>query len=82
MEIPETMKADRSTGRSHRLPDSLRSHCDEIARDIHDRSEAVRDEKILAARVRICSGYYDSENVLRVIADRLLTEGPDNLASS
>ncbi len=62
------------SGRSA-LPEDLRNRCKQIAQEIHERRCAVRDDKILTARVRICSGYYDSEEVLHVIADRLLSEG-------
>jgi len=57
------------------LPEDLQGRCREIAQEIHEHCGQVRDDKILAARVRICSGYYDSEEVLHVIADRLLSEG-------
>jgi hypothetical protein len=73
---------ERESGESYCLPEGLRGRCRQIAREIHENSETVRDEKILAARVRICSGYYDSEDVLHVIADRLLSEGHTRPASS
>ena len=57
------------------LPDGLEDRCRDIACEIREYCGAVRDDKILAARVRICSGYYDSEDVLHTIADRLLSEG-------
>jgi hypothetical protein len=57
------------------LPEELLSQCHQIAKDLRTRNEMVRDEKILAARVRICSGYYDSEHVIRIVASRLLSEG-------
>lgn len=69
------MKTDRDSRPHSELPEDLRGRCRQIAREIRDRSEEVRDDKILSARVRICSGYYDSEGVLRTIADRLLSEG-------
>ncbi len=64
------------------LPEDLRGRCRQIAQEIHEHCGAVRDDKILAARVRICSGYYDSEDVLHVIADRLLSEGHTRPPSS
>jgi hypothetical protein len=69
------MKADCDGEKPPRLPDDLQTRCRQIAREIHERSNVVRDDKILSARVRICSGYYDSEDALHVIADRLLSEG-------
>jgi hypothetical protein len=71
------MRASKGRGmdRPSSLPDSLRGPCRQIAQEITEDSAVVRDEKILTARVRICSGYYDSEEVLRVIADRVLSEG-------
>jgi hypothetical protein len=69
------MNADCNGGKPPTLPDNLQIRCRQIAKEIHERSNAVRDDKILSARVRICSGYYDSEDVLHVIADRLISEG-------
>jgi hypothetical protein len=70
-----TTRKGRDTDGSCSLPEGLKNRCREIAREIHEYCGGVRDEKILAARVRICSGYYDSEEVLHIIADRLLSEG-------
>jgi hypothetical protein len=60
---------------SHQLPEELENRCCRIAREIRDRNVSLRDDKILAARLRICSGYYDSEHVLKIVASRLLSEG-------
>jgi hypothetical protein len=76
------MRTDRNRLGPDRLSEDLQNRCKQIAREINDRCGAVRDEKILAARVRICSGYYDSDEVLRVIADHLLSEGQSRPASS
>ena len=57
------------------LPEELQADCRRIADDLRSGIEKTRDEKILTARVRICSGYYDSEHVLHRIASRLLSEG-------
>jgi hypothetical protein len=57
------------------LPAEVIADCRQISRAISKRNQSVRDEKILAARMRLSSGYYDSHHVLRVIASRLLTEG-------
>ena len=69
------MKSDKTGSWPRSLSKDLQGRCSRIAREIQDRGEAVRDDKILTARVRICSGYYDSEDVLHTIADRLLSEG-------
>ena len=69
------MKMDRDRGGQDTLSADLRDRCRQIAKELTERNGAVRDDKILAARVRICSGYYDSEDVLHTIADRLLSEG-------
>jgi hypothetical protein len=75
MEIPVTVHKVRDMSETAPLPESLRACCKQIAREITEHCEAVRDERVLAARVRICSGYYDSEEVLHLIADRLISEG-------
>jgi hypothetical protein len=82
MENPETMKPDCDSESPLKLPNDLQGHCRQIAQEIHERTTVVRDDKILTARVRICSGYYDSEDVLHAIADRLLSEGYTRPASS
>jgi hypothetical protein len=69
------MKTGRDRKRQDTLSADLRGRCREIAKELNERNGAVRDDKILTARVRICSGYYDSEDVLHTIADRLLSEG-------
>lgn len=69
------MRKGRDTNGPSPLPEGLQGRCREIAQEIHEYCGVVRDDKILAARVRICSGYYDSEEVLHIIADRLLSEG-------
>jgi len=56
------------------LPEALLANCKEIAADLKVGSDQTNDEKILTARVRICSGYYDSEQVLFTIASRMLSE--------
>lgn len=69
------MKRARSGSLPSSLSEDLQGRCSRIAREIHEQGEVVRNDKILTARVRICSGYYDSEDVLRTIAERLLSEG-------
>jgi hypothetical protein len=76
------MKKARAGNRADILPEDLQGRCSQIAREIQERGEAVRVDKILTARVRICSGYYDSEDVLHTIADHLLSEGPTSALSS
>ena len=76
-----TREGKDTRGRSP-LPEGIKERCQEIAQEIHEHCGAVRDDKILAARVRICSGYYDSEEVLHIIADRLLSEGQKPAVSS
>jgi len=76
------MRRDRDKNGSTPLPEDLQDRCRQIAKEIHETSGGVRNDKILTARVRICSGYYDSEEVLHIIADRLLSEGQAPTASS
>jgi hypothetical protein len=54
------------------LPEALLAECKEIAEDLRAGSGEWIDERILTARVRICSGYYDSHKVLHTIASRML----------
>jgi hypothetical protein len=56
------------------LPDALLAECRRIAEDLRAGSGESIDERILAARVRICSGYYDSHQVLHTIASRMLSQ--------
>jgi hypothetical protein len=75
MEVQETLTEQQRRKLIESLPTELVSQCGEIAEELRTKGEEVRDEKILAARVRICSGYYDSEHVSCTIASRLLSEG-------
>ena len=56
------------------LPDALLAECKGIADDLRAGSGEMTDEKILTARVRICSGYYDSHQALHITASRMLSE--------
>jgi hypothetical protein len=56
------------------LSAEIRSQCVQMAREISEQNENIRDRKVFAARIRICSGYYDSERVVNGIASRLLSE--------
>jgi hypothetical protein len=56
------------------LPVEIISECRRMAREIRAEQDDVRDKKILAARIRMCSGYYDSDMVIRAISSRLLSE--------
>ena len=56
------------------LPAEVRSQCVQMAKDIGEQNQTVRDRKVFAARIRICSGYYDSERVVDSIASRLVSE--------
>lgn len=56
------------------LPEALLAECKGIADDLRAGSGEWIDERILTARVRICSGYYDSHKVLHTIASRMLFE--------
>ena len=76
------MSKGRDLNGPSRLPEDLQGRCRQIAQEIHEHCGVIRDDKILAARVRICSGYYDSEEVLHVIAERLLSEGHTRPPSS
>ena len=57
------------------LPEELRIRCSSMAQEIREQNLYIRDERIMTARMRMCSGYYDSDHVLSIIASRLLLEG-------
>lgn len=59
----------------HDLPDGVAGQCKGISDQIREENRSIRYDKVLAARMRISSGYYNSGHVLRVIASRLLQEG-------
>jgi len=56
------------------LPDALLTDCKGIADGLRAGSGETMDEKILTARVRICSGYYDSHQALHATASRMLSQ--------
>ena len=68
------MNREKHKERLDTLPTDLAAQCKRIAGDLRAQNEHVRDDKVLTARVRVCSGYYDSEQVLRMIAALLLSE--------
>ncbi len=55
------------------LPSEIRSECRRIAQDIKSQRDDLREDKIIAARMRMCSGYYDSDLVIRAISNALIT---------
>ncbi len=57
-----------------KLPAELAAECQAISEEIRKERDEVREAKIIAARIRIDSDYYDSDNVLRIVASRLLDE--------
>ncbi len=57
------------------IPADLVAECRQISREVGEEKEAVRDAKIIAARIRIETDYYDTDNVLRIVASRMLDEG-------
>jgi hypothetical protein len=63
-----------SRGSIDSLPPDLAAECREISREISQEKETVREAKIIAARIRMETGYYNSDNVLRIVASRLLDE--------
>ena len=56
------------------LPAEVKSQCVQMAKEISEQNDTIRDRKVFAARIRICSGYYDSERVVSGIASRLVSE--------
>lgn len=64
------------------LPTEILSQCKDMAEEIRTHNNSARDSKILAARIRMCSGFYDSERVINKIASRLLRDLTRDITSS
>ena len=67
MEIEKNEETGRpaSRDRLRDLPAELVAECRRISEEIGGEREAVREDKIMAARIRIETDYYNSDNVLR-----------------
>ena len=78
MEIEKNEDINRpaSRDRLRDLPAELVAECRRISEEIGGEREAVREDKIMAARIRIETDYYNSDNVLRIVASRLIEENP------
>jgi hypothetical protein len=60
--------------KKHNMPDTLADRVKGLSEEIRDGNQNIRYDKVLAARMRISNGYYNSGHVLRVVASRLLSE--------
>lgn len=78
METEKSEKTNRPASRNRlgQLPPELVAECRRISKEIGDEREKVREDKIMAARIRIETDYYNTDNVLRIVASRLLEENP------
>jgi hypothetical protein len=56
------------------LPADLAAECRRISREVGEEREEVREAKVIAAKIRMDTNYYDSDNVLRIVASRMLDE--------
>ena|GEM_PF-2045031 len=56
------------------IPADVAQECREISSEIRLEQHAVREDKVIAAKFRIENDYYNSDNVLRIVASRLLSE--------
>lgn len=56
------------------LPADIVAECRQISGEIGQEKEAVREAKVIAAKIRIETDYYDSDNVLRIVASRMIDE--------
>jgi hypothetical protein len=63
-----------SKDRLKQLPPEVVAECRQISEDIRGEKEDIREAKIIAAKIRIETDYYNSDNVLRIVASRLLDE--------
>jgi hypothetical protein len=63
-----------SSDRLKRIPADLVAECRQISEEISDQQNTIRETKVIAAKIRIESDYYNSDNVLRIVASRLLDE--------
>jgi hypothetical protein len=74
MEDEAPVNREKHKRRLQALPSDLAAKCRHIAEDLRNHNTNIRDEKILTARVRMCSGFYDSDDAIRLIATRLISE--------
>jgi hypothetical protein len=63
-----------SRDRLDTLPADLAAECRRISREIREEREEIREAKVIAAKIRIDTDYYTSNDVLRIVASRLLDE--------
>lgn len=66
--VKESEKKDVLAGLSPEIIDE----CKRIAREIENQQNQMRDDKILAARMRLSNGYYQSNLVIRTMSNSLL----------
>ena len=76
METGQSKERNRpsSADRLKDLPADLVAECRQISREVGEEREAVREAKVIAAKIRMETDYYDSDNVLRIVASRMLDE--------
>lgn len=76
MEIGKRKETTRSASRDRlkQLPADLVAECRQISKEISEEREDLREARIIAAKIRIETDYYNSDNVLRIVASRLLDE--------
>lgn len=76
METEKSEETSRpaSRDRLRELPAELAAECRRISEEIYGEKETIREDKIMAARIRIETDYYNTDNVLRIVASRLIEE--------
>jgi len=77
METGQSKGNDRPSSRDRlkNLPADLVAECRQISMEISEQADDIRETKVIAAKIRIETDYYDSDNVLRIVASRMLDEG-------
>lgn len=67
-----------SKDRLKKLPADLVAECRQISKEIGDEKDEIREAKVIAAKIRLETDHYNSNDVLRIVASRLLEENePD-----
>ncbi len=66
------VRQDERKGIPAGISSEIAAECRRIAREIENQQNELREDKILAARMRLSNGYYESDLVIRSMTNSLL----------
>jgi hypothetical protein len=66
------VKQDERRGILAQISSEIAAECRRIAREIENQQNELREDKILAAKMRLSNGYYESDLVIRSMSSSLL----------